>query len=452
MLASWDLLVDDQGQHGALRVRRDIFSDPDVHLAELEMLFESGWIYLAHSSQLRSANDYVTVNAGRRPVVIMRGQDGTLRAFHNACPHKGAMVCALDRGNSKLHVCPYHSWSFGSDGANRAIKAKNDGAYSDAFLATRQDLVPIARFGAYRGFLFGSLTPDVPSLEDYLGDAKVFIDLCEDQSPDGLELVPGQSTFTYDGNWKHQLENCSDAYHVTSVHPTYLKVAQDRARENIDKETGGIWERTMAMLDEKAGTAQAGSFSFAHGHTATWAAGQPSPGHPLFDKREELVERLGPVRAKWMFYGRNVSIFPNLQFVDNFSSQIRVLRPLAAGKTEMATWCVGPKGEAPRARAQRLRQYEDFFMPSGMATPDDLCVYQDCQVADTGAHDLWQSYERGVAKQLDGPTEETAELGIAPLWSTRGGPSMWDETLMHNYYRAWRDRLTGQTVRQAVMA
>lgn len=97
-----------------------------------------------------------------------------------------------------------------------------------------------------------------------------------------------------------------------------------------------------------------------------------------------------------MFYSRNVTIVPYLQSVDNFSSQISVMRPLAAGRTEMVTWWVGPRGGAAETRTQRLRQYEDFFMPSGMATSDDLAVHQDCQIADTAASDTWQAYERGA--------------------------------------------------------
>jgi benzoate/toluate 1,2-dioxygenase alpha subunit len=70
-----------------------------------------------------------------------------------------------------------------------------------------------------------------------------------------------------------------------------------------------------------------------------------------------------------MFNMRNLSIFPNLQIAENASSQLRVIRPLAPDLTEMRTWCIAPKGESAQARRQRIRQYEDFFNPSGMATP-----------------------------------------------------------------------------------
>jgi benzoate/toluate 1,2-dioxygenase alpha subunit len=253
------------------------------------------------------------------------------------------------------------------------------------------------------------------------------------------------SAFTYEGNWKYQLENCSDGYHVTSVHPTYLDAAQRRARHDRDDAVGGIWQRTSAALEDRAADAQFGSFQFAHGHVAVWSASEPGPGHPLFGRFDELVARVGETRARWMFYTRNVTIFPNLQIVDNFSSQVRVMRPLGPHRTEMSAYCVGPLGEDPAARTQRLRQYEDFFMPSGMATPDDLVIYEDCQRTGVGARDSWQGYDRGMAVQTTYVSPEAAELGLRPTRSVRGPGQLWDETLMQGYYRAWRQRIAARS-------
>lgn len=438
---TWREVVDDRPQDRRFRVRRDIFSDPGLFAGELEALFEGGWVYLAHASQLPGPNDYVTTHMGRRPVVVMRGADGVARAFLNACPHKGAIICPLPRGNAPLHVCAYHSWSFASDGTQKAVKAKSVGGYTEQFLAERQDLTPIVRFAEYRGFYFGSLNSDVPTLEEYLGDAAFFIDLIVDQGPEGAELVPGVSAYTYRGNWKLQLENCSDGYHVTSVHPTYLAIAERRAREGNGDGVSGVWDRSSGSLEDTVGAVEYGSFRFANGHVAIWSAAPAMPGHPLFAARDELVARVGPLRARWMFYARNLTIFPNLQIADNFASQIRVIRPLAPDRTEMTTYCVGPRGEAAAARRTRLRQYEDFYNPSGMATPDDLIVYEACQMTDDAARDTWQSYERGMAVQQDGTNEVARELGIKPVASIKGPGQLWDETVLHAYYRAWSDRM-----------
>ena len=86
---------------------------------------------------------------------------------------------------------------------------------------------------------------------------------------------------------------------------------------------------------------------------------------PLYESAEATAERVGETERDWMFNMRNLTIFPNMQIGENASSQLRVIRPLAARKTEMRTWCLAPKGESANARRQRIRQYEDFFNPSG---------------------------------------------------------------------------------------
>ena len=78
---------------------------------------------------------------------------------------------------------------------------------------------------------------------------------------------------------------------------------------------------------------------------------------------------------------RNLCLYPNVYLMDQFSSQIRTYRPIAVDKTEVTIYCIAPKGESAEARARRIRQYEDFFNASGMATPDDLEEFRACQMS-----------------------------------------------------------------------
>ena len=201
-------LVDDRPEEGAFRVDRRVFTDPEIFDLEMTHIFEAGWVFLGLASQLPKPNDFLTTTIGRQPVIVMRDKDGALGAFLNSCRHRGARICRLGQGNKKLHVCPYHSWSYDSGGRCRAVKNKEHGAYTDAFDQDSHDLAPVARFADYKGFLFASLSDAVPSFEDYLGQARAFLDCVADQSPEGVELIPGAVRFTYDGNWKLQLENC----------------------------------------------------------------------------------------------------------------------------------------------------------------------------------------------------------------------------------------------------
>ena len=437
-------MVDFEPAQDVSRVHRSVFSDQQIFDLEMKYLFEGGWVFLALDSQLPNPHDFLVTRIGRQEILLMRDRGGEIGAFYNTCPHRGAQICSLRQGNSPLHVCPYHSWSFDSDGRNRSIKAKSNGAYSAAFLEQGHDLHPIARFESYRGFLFGSLSADVSSLDSYLGDVRKLLDLAIDQSDGGLEVLPGTVTYTYRANWKLQLENSADGYHVTSTHPTYMKIAQDRATEDADETgVGGVWDRANTLTEESEDSARGGSFGFANGHVLAWGSVPMVPSHPLFERRFELEAQFGRAKAEWMFYFRNLTLFPNAQVADNLASILRIIRPIAPDLTEMVAYCIAPKGESAAARRRRLRQYEDFFNPSGLATPDDLVAYEGCQAghAIDGCAGWLQGYERGVAARMDGPSESARDLGIVPLHSVEGNALLNDETVFQTYYQAWSERL-----------
>jgi benzoate/toluate 1,2-dioxygenase subunit alpha len=433
-------LIDDRADDGAFSVNRAIFTASDIFDLEMRHVFEGGWVFLGHASQAPNAHDYFTTMVGRAPVVVMRDKNGVLGGYINACAHKGALICHLRKGNGKLHVCRYHSWTYDSAGQNVAVKGLSDGAYADAFLKQDRNLPPLAAFGEYRGFLFGSLVPTI-SLDAYLGEARHLIDIAVEQGDGALELVPGEVIFTYAGNWKMQLENCADAYHFTSAHPSYLRILEKRGSDERPGVVRSVWENDKSWMEGSEGIA-GGSFAFANGHVLNWGRTAISAASPLFERAEALAARYGENRMNWMFNLRNLTIFPNVQIAENASSQLRIIRPIAPNLTEMRTFCIAPKGESAQARRMRIRNYEDFFNPSGMATPDDTVSYEDCQ-AGHGAPITrpLMGYARGMTATQNGANPFASDLGIKPEHSVAGASMLCDETLYHTYYRAWRDRM-----------
>ena len=371
-------LVDDRVEQGVFSVHRDIFRDEQIFELEMQSIFESTWIFVGLDSQAAKPNDFFTTWVGRCPVVVTRDRSGQLHCVINSCRHKGAAVFATERGSRRYHTCPYHGWVYDSGGKCIDIKDQSAGAYSAGFDCQNHDLVPV-RLGNYRGFLFASLSDDVPSLDDFLGDTRPFLDMIVDQGREGVEHVPGSVTFTYRGNWKMQVENGSDLYHFTSTHPSYISVLEERRKRrdlaasasgaSAPSVGGSIYENMSAQKDSARGM-----FSFDHGHVAYWGDNPNVRERPLFDNIDEIRGRVGDERADWMLRVRNLIIYPNLQIVENASLQMRTVRPLAVDRTEIRTWCVAPVGEAPEARRRRIRQYEDFYNPSGMATPDDTAA------------------------------------------------------------------------------
>jgi benzoate/toluate 1,2-dioxygenase alpha subunit len=119
---------------------------------------------------------------------------------------------------------------------------------------------------------------------------------------------------------------------------------------------------------------------------------------------------------------------------DQFSSQIRVLRPLSVNKTEVTIYCIAPKGESVEERARRIRQYEDFFNASGMATPDDLEEFRACQQGYSGSAVQWNDMCRGATHWIKGADAAAKDIGLAPVMS---GVHAEDEGLYTVQHRYW---------------
>lgn len=432
-------LIGDRADEGWFDVHRDVFRDPAIFQLELEHIFEGTWVFVGLESQVARAHDFLTTWIGRTPVVVTRAGNGQLHCVINSCRHRGAALFQTRQGNRKFHACPYHGWVYDSGGKCIDIKDQSSGAYPAAFDCLDHNLVPVARFGNYRGFLFASLRQDVPELLEHLGDARRFLDLVVDQSEEGVEIVPGEVVYTYQGNWKMQVENALDLYHFTSTHPSYLQVLQQRGRRRQEDGAGNPGAQSIYENLGAQRQAQRGSMSFVHGHVAYWGDNPNLAERPLYAGYEPLVQRVGREVADWMLRVRNLVIYPNLQIVENASLQMRVLRPLAVDRTEVLSYCLAPRNEPAQAREKRIRQYEEFYNPSGMATPDDVAVYEACQRGH-GARGLsdQQGYLRGLGLGGVASGQGARELGITPVSAMQGGYDLADETCFHAGYREWR--------------
>ena len=180
-----------------------------------------------------------------------------------------------------------------------------------------------------------------------------------------------------------------------------------------------------------------GFYAFDHGHMLLWTQWANPEDRPNFARRDEYAERCGAETADWMVRNsRNLCLYPNVYLMDQFGSQIRLLRPLAANKTEVTIYCIAPKGEPDDARARRIRQYEDFFNVSGMATPDDLEEFRACQQGYAGISLAWNDMCRGSKHWIQGPDEAAQKIGLNPIMS---GVKTEDEGLYTVQHRYWLD-------------
>ena len=426
-------VVQEDAATGHYRCKRNIFTDPALFELEMKHIFEGNWIYMAHESQIPNKNDYFTTFMGRQPVFIARNRNGELNAFINACSHRGAMICRHKRDNKSTFTCPFHGWTFNNNGKLLKVKDPDGAGYPETFNKEgSHDLTRVARFESYRGFLFGSLNPDVKSLTEHLGESTKIIDMIVDQSPQGLEVLRGSSTYVYDGNWKLQTENGADGYHVSAVHWNYAATTNRRkeavVKDDVRAMSAGGWAKQGG-----------GFYSFEHGHLLLWTNWSNPEDRPNWERRAEMAAEFGQARADWMVQrSRNLCLYPNVYLMDQFSSQIRTYRPIAVDKTEVTIYCIAPKGEAPEQRTHRIRQYEDFFNASGMATPDDLEEFRSCQIGYMGNAAPWNDLSRGAQHWIEGADEGAAAIGLKPVLS---GAKTEDEGLFAVQHRYWMETM-----------
>jgi benzoate/toluate 1,2-dioxygenase alpha subunit len=436
-----DAVVEDP-QAGRYQVSRRIFTDDEIFELEMKHIFEGNWVYLAHESQLPNPGDYFTTYIGRQPVVITRDKDARLHCLINACAHRGAMLCRRKTDNRLTLTCPFHGWTFRNDGRLLKVKDPDDAGYPSTFAHNgSHDLTKVARFDSYRGFLFGSLNADVQPLTVHLGDATKIIDLLVDQSPDGLEVLRGSSSYTFDGNWKVQAENGADGYHVSATHWNYAATTSRRS-------TGESKTDTKVLDAGNWGKHGGGYWSFPNGHICLWTWAPNPQDRPLWSRIEELKATLGVAKGEFMIKGsRNLCIYPNVYLMDQMSTQIRHFRPIAPDKTEVTIYCIAPKGESPADRARRIRQYEDFFNASGMATPDDLEEFRSCQRAFHASAAPWNDMSRGAEHWLSGPDPVAESLGMHGVISS--GVRNEDEGLYLVQHGYWLQTLQAALAREA---
>jgi benzoate/toluate 1,2-dioxygenase alpha subunit len=199
------------------RVHRDVYTDPEIFELEMERIFGRAWLYVGHASQVREPGDYITTELGRQPVIMVRHRDGAIHVLLNRCTHRGAKVVNERKGNASRLICCYHGWSFDTDGRLAAVPVPEGCAA--AFDQSAFGLARAPRVGEYRGFVFASLAENPMSFEDHIGPMKRNIDDLVDRAPAGeLALDAGMHRYVYAGNWKLQVENVLDSYHVPFGH------------------------------------------------------------------------------------------------------------------------------------------------------------------------------------------------------------------------------------------
>jgi len=409
-----------EGPH-TYRVHTRAYTDPAVFEAEMQRVFARTWVYVGHESEIPRPGDYKTAHVGLQPVIVSRGDGGEIHVLVNRCVHRGSVVCRSPRGTANYFRCPYHGWVYGKDGSLAGIAMREgDGGYSEHFEAPA-GLLRLPRVASYRGLIFASFNPEVPSIERHLGKAARLIDNKVDRSPAGeIVLRSDPYVVTYKGNWKFQAENIVDGYHFTFVHEGFVKL-----QERYGDATGDFGvHRGRSMAEVRRIRARGVSWGCAQGHGLS--AKPVDRIEPLLeghfgDYYRGLLERHGPERVAWIAGSGAMSIFPNLGIIHQ---QIRVWRPLAPDLTEVTVYPYELKDAPDEINQGWLRSQERFYGPAGHGMPDDVEIFALNQQGLEASSVDWLILERGLDRERvdeDGdheglPSGETPQRAFWRRW------------------------------------
>jgi phenylpropionate dioxygenase-like ring-hydroxylating dioxygenase large terminal subunit len=407
-----DALIEDH------RVHRTLYTETSIFDAEMNKIFGGTWTFLAHESELPAANDFVRKKLGLRPVIVTRDRNGRVHALLNRCTHRGATVCRQDEGNARRFTCPYHNWSFENTGSLAGVPIEE--GYGPEFDKSKLGLGKI-RVDSYRGFIFGTLNREMPSLETHLGQAARLLDEWLDRWPGGKVVVRrGTHRLICNGNWKLVYDNSADGYHPGFSHASLLRMRKDRYGGGVDMQwaIGNVDEGLQTVAD------------VGNGHTFIdqraeikryWEQAAPMPGENRYEQiiRDRLGNNADAALDLVMGSGMNLNIFPNLLVIGN---QIQVIEPQSVNLTHLTWYATALEADdlPPEVNALRMRLQEDF--PS-FGEPDDLANFEECQVGLgipemewvlTGRHLNTGKEYSGAKGLLTGPV--TDELPLRVFW------------------------------------
>ncbi len=189
----------------------------EVFQTDLQEIFYKEWLFAVAACELAKPGTYVTHVVGAYNVIIVRGSDNVIRAFHNSCRHRGSIICKAKKGNNPKLVCPYHQWTYELDG--RLLWARDMGPDFDA---SQHGLKPV-HCQELAGLVYICLADQAPDFDQFAAVVGPYL-----ESHDlGNAKVAHESSIIEKGNWKLVWENNRECYHCGGNHPSLCRTFPD---------------------------------------------------------------------------------------------------------------------------------------------------------------------------------------------------------------------------------
>ncbi len=275
-----------------------LYHDPEFFRIEMERVIRPSWQIVCHLNEIVGRGEWRTLDYLGESIIVIRGDEGAVRAFSNVCRHRGSRLVDGQAGCARRLVCPYHAWSYTLDGALAGVPGKSD--YPDLRVG-ELGLIPIEQ-EIWRGFVFVRLEGGGPSVAEMMAahEAEVAPHRFEE-----LQAI-GRITLRPRGvNWKNVADNYSDGLHIPVAHPGLTRLFgrnyRVEAEVHSDRMSGELVERPSANLSERA-----------------YQKYLPTVSH--------LPEE---ARRRWLYY----KLWPNVAF-DIYPDQVDFMQFLPVSPTE----------------------------------------------------------------------------------------------------------------------
>lgn len=211
---SMDIDLLSKRQRSGWTLERLFYTDLTIYDLELESIFCRNWLYVGHVDRIRRPSDFFLTEIAGESIIVSRGDDGRVYALMNVCRHRGSRVCLEPAGHASHFVCPYHQWTYRSDGSLQSAPATG-GGLDQADLDLHR-----AKVEVLEGMIFISLAQDPLDFEAMAQTLRPHL------AP--YELARTQICYTevhdVGANWKIVLENARECYHCPGNHPQLCKI------------------------------------------------------------------------------------------------------------------------------------------------------------------------------------------------------------------------------------
>src|SRR6266436_1280347 len=210
-----DALLDDLGgylglpDNACFSLPREAYISKELHEIEVKEIFEKSWLCVGRDEYVPNPGDFYTIDVMGEPVIVVRATDGQVRALNAACRHR-SMLVAQGRGNAKRFTCPYHAWTYGTDGHLIGAPHMEQSPVFDKKACS----LPQYRLDSWMSFLFVNLDDDAAPLQPVMASMKKAV--ANYRIGEQIEIFHYEAA--WEGNWKLSAENSMEYYHHIALH------------------------------------------------------------------------------------------------------------------------------------------------------------------------------------------------------------------------------------------